>query len=386
MLLRLPRQISLAPASAGSDKAKSLPGSVFQRLGDLLARRSQSTLIALTCGLLLLVGVVDYLTGYEISVLIFYLLPVSLAAWFVSRRFAVLVSSLSVGIWLAGDIGAGAIYHNKALLAWNTTIVLGFFLVVTWLLASLRRSVLDLEARVHQRTIALTEEIAERARLETEILEISEREQRRIGHDLHDGLGQHLTGTALAGQVLGDRLEARGLSTEAAETGRVVELIEEAIALTRSLAHGLSPVSVEVEGLTAALMELAASTKAQFYLPCEFHCDQAAHIDNPATATHLYRITQEAISNAIRHGRADRVDITLNQENEGTQTVLTIRDNGIGLSLQGTMRREGQGLRIMAHRARMIHATLEVQPGEKEGTIVRCCVHAATVPRHPLPR
>ena len=232
MTLRSPRQTSPASLGTGLDKSTPPPNSALQSLGERLARCSQPTLIALTWGLLLLVGGVDYLTGYEISVTIFYLLPVSLAAWFVSRRFAVLVSSLSVGIWLAGDIGAGAIFRNKALAAWNAAIVLGFFLVVTWLLASLRRSVLDLEERVHQRTIALTEEMEERARLETEILEISEREQRRIGHDLHDGLGQHLTGTALAGQVLGDRLEARGPSTEAAETGRVVELIEEAIGLT----------------------------------------------------------------------------------------------------------------------------------------------------------
>ena len=124
-------------------------------------------------------------------------------------------------------------------------------------------------------------------------------------------------------------------------------------------------------------MELADSTKAQFYLPCKFYHDQAVHIDSPATATHLYRITQEAISNAIRHGRAGRVDITLHQEKKGAQTVLTIRDNGIGIEPQETMRRAGRGLRIMAHRARMINAVLEVQPGPKEGTVVRCCVSSA---------
>ena len=373
-------EICLAAPRVGADRANPLSSAALQRLGQRLARCSRPTLLALTWGLLLLVGGVDYLTGYEISVTIFYLLPVSLAAWFVSRRSAVLVSSLSVGIWLAGDIWAGAVFRNKALLAWNATIVLGFFLVVAWLLASLRRSVLVLEDRVRERTIALTEEMAERARLETEILEISEREQRRIGHDLHDGLGQHLTGTALAGQVLGDRLEARGLSAEAAETGRVVELIEEAIGLTRSLAHGLSPVSVEVEGLTAALTELADSTKAQFYLPCQFHYDQAVRIDSPVTATHLYRITQEAISNAVRHGRADRVDITLHHEDDGDRTVLTIRDNGIGIRPEERMRPGGRGLRIMAHRARMINAVLEVQPGPKEGTVVRCCVASAAAP------
>jgi signal transduction histidine kinase len=318
-------------------------------------------------------------------VLIFYLLPVSIAAWFVGHRFAVFVSILSVAIWLAADIGAGATYHNKIILVWNATIVLGFFLVVTWLLATLRRSVLDLEARVRQRTLALTDEMAERMRLETEILEISEREQRRIGHDLHDGLGQHLTGTALAGQVLGDRLEARGLATEATETNRVVALIEEAIALTRTLAHGLSPVSVEVEGLNVALSQLAGITCAQFYLPCEFRCGPKVHVDNPATATHLYRITQEAISNAIRHGRTGRVDISLDADESGEGTVLTITDNGVGLDAT-SKRREGQGLRIMRHRARMINATLEVQSAPGGGTVVRCRVRPAQAPGAPVLR
>ena len=336
-----------------------------------LSRWPRAALVALTFAALILVGLVDYFTGYELSVLIFYLLPVSLAAWFVTRRFAALISLLSVGIWIVGDVGAGAIYNDKIVFAWNATIILGFLLVVAFLLDSLRTSLLELETRVRQRTIALRVEMFERDRLEKEVLEISEREQRRIGHDLHDGLGQHLTATALAGQVLGNRLAEHQLAAEAEEAGRVVTLVEEAIELTRSLARGLSPVALETEGLTVALAELANNTTAQFYVPCELHCQPSVHFTDPIAATHLYRIAQESISNAVRHGRASRVDVTLEQADKG-QLTLAIQDNGRGLPPPGDRRREGQGLRIMAHRARMIGARLDVSSPDGGGTLVRC--------------
>ncbi len=343
-------------------------------VGQWLAAWPRPALMILTLTSLVGVGLVDYLTGYEFSVLIFYLLPISLAAWFVSRRFATVVSFLSIGIWITGDVGAGATYASKMVLVWNAAIILGFFLVVATLLNSLRALLSELENRVGQRTVALTEEIAERDRLEKEVLEISEREQRRIGHDLHDGLGQHLTATALASQVLGNHLAARQLDPESAEADRIVELIEQSIELTRNLARGLSPVVVETEGLSVALAELATHTTAQFYLPCELDCrGDLSHID-PATAMHLYRIVQESISNAVRHGRASRVNIALAESGDAARLTLTIRDNGTGLPPTHARRQGGQGLRIMAHRARMIGATLDISPAPGGGTVVRCAL------------
>ena len=364
----------LTAADARQNVVESQAQTFLGHFSARLARWPRPALVALTFTLLVLVGVVDYLTGYELSVLILYLLPVSVAAWFVDRRFAGLISLLSVGIWIVGDIVAGATYTNKVVFAWNATITLGFLLVVAFLLDSLRTSLLELESRVRHRTTALTEEMFERDRLEKEVLEISEREQRRIGYDLHDGLGQHLTATALAGQVLGNRLAERAQNGEAAAAERVVTLIEEAIELTRSLARGLSPVAVETEGLTVALAELAAGTTAQFYVPCDLHCAPSVHFTDPIAAMHLYRIAQEAISNAVRHGRASRVDITLEQEAE--RLTLTILDNGRGLPPPGGRRPEGQGLRIMAHRARMIGGQLEVASTASGGTRVRCLLDA----------
>src|SRR5271165_1988590 len=111
--------------------------------------------------------------------------------------------------------------------------------------------------------------MAERERLERELLEISEREQRRIGHDLHDSLCQHLTGAALAGQVLEEKLAARRLP-EAGDASKVVELVEEGISLSRKLAKGLHPIEMEAEGLMQALEELVATSTELFKVSCRF--------------------------------------------------------------------------------------------------------------------
>ncbi len=350
---------------------------------DRLGARSRSFLIGTTFSFLLLVGAVDYLTGYNLSFLTFYLLPVSLAAWYIGRSFAVGIASLSVAIWLAGDIAAGAIFANKFILGWNAVIALAFFLVVISLLHSLRVLLRDLEARVHQRTAALTLQMRERERLEREVLEISEREQRRIGHDLHDELGQHLTGTALAGQVLSDQLASLALPA-ADDAERLVGLIEDAIELTRALARGLSPVALDSDGLMMACRELAEQTSARFRLNCAFSCEPPVIMDEPIAATHLFRIAQEATSNAVRHGRARHIEIVLTREAKSVR--LSIADDGIGLSEAPRLgRQQGLGLRIMAHRASMIGATFEVCRGEAGGTVVVCSLAqpGLALPRSP---
>ena len=171
----------------------------------------------------------------------------ALAVWFVGDVFGIVVSILSVGAWVWGDLKAGARYSTPFVPVWNALIAVVFLFVVVGILARLRKFNRELEERVRQRTVALANEIKERARLEHELLGISEREQLRIGHDLHDSLCQHLTGTALAGQVLGEKLAEKSLPEEAA-ANHVVKLVEEAIDLTRTLARGLHPADLEGEG------------------------------------------------------------------------------------------------------------------------------------------
>ena len=342
-----------------------------------LERRSRRTLICAGLAILVVIGIVDYLTGFEILFSVFYLLEVGLATWFVGRGFGFLMSVLSVVVWIGGDKLAGARYSRPFVPIWNAMILLVLYFVVVWLLHRLRQLHNELETKVRERTQALTEEMAERSRLEKEILEISEREQRRIGHDLHDSLCQHLTATALAGQVLGQKLEARALP-EAASATKVVELIENGIALARTLARGLYPVEMEAEGLMVAFEELARNVSSVSRVVCIFECEPPVLIHDAAVATHLYRITQEAISNALRHGKAKRIGISLNERHG--QIMLTVEDDGAGLPEDW---REGNGLgtRIMEHRATMIGGSISIEPNPTGGTLVKCFFPAPTAPK-----
>src|SRR5664279_645957 len=298
------------------------------RLLERLERRSQPFLIIAGLVVLVVIGVVDYLTGFEMLFSVFYLLEVGLAAWFVGKGFGLVMSVLSVLVWIGGDLAAGARYSNPLIPAWNALILMVFYFIVVWLLTNLRALHRDLEARVRQRTLALTREMAERQRLEEEILRVSEREQRRIGHDLHDSLCQHLTGTALAGQVLGERLAAKSLP-EAADASKVVELVEEGINLARNLARGLYPVEMEAEGLMGAFRDLTDNITNRARVRGVFECAAPVLIHDDGAATQLYRIAQEAVRNALQHGKPKRIGVTLAER--GSVVTLTVEDDGVGV-------------------------------------------------------
>lgn len=212
-------------------------------------------------------------------------------------------------------------------------------------------------------------EITERKRLEYEISQVSEVEQRRIGQDLHDGICQQLAGIELMSQVLEQNLEKKS-KTQAAKAGEIARHVREAIAQTRSLARGLSPVVLESEGLMAALQELSESTEKVFRVKCEFDCPRPVLVSNNTVATHLYRIAQEAMANAIRHGKAKRLEIQLVES--GDKIVLTVRDNGTGFKTTDASVK-GMGLRIMQYRAGMIGGTTTFQ-NEQRGALVTCTI------------
>lgn len=343
-----------------------------------IERRSRPFLITLSLVFLAVVGIIDYLTGFEISFSVFYIAGVGLAVWFVGRGFGFVLSVLSVAVWMAGDLAAGAKYSSPLIPVWNAAVLLAFYCIMVWLLATVRSFSKKLEIRVQQRTLALTREMAERERLEKELLEVSEREQRRIGRDLHDSLCQHLTGTALAGQVLEEKLSAKALP-EAADANKIVELVEAGIMMARNLARGIYPVEMEAEGLMAALQELATHSTQRSKVACVFEHASPVFIDDATTATHLYRIAQEAVSNALRHSQATRIVINLSEQNG--QVTLTVTDNGVGLP-DGWQSGEGLGTRIMAHRAAMSGAAFAMAPNPAGGTRVTCSLANARLYRH----
>jgi signal transduction histidine kinase len=324
--------------------------------------------MAVTFGLVAVIGAADYLTGFELSLLVFYFLPVCVAVAAVGWRFGTLIAVLSVATWLVGDFAAGAHFANPFVPGWNALIALGTYLIVVWLLASVIGLHREMEERVVQRTAALTEQIAERVRLEKVVLEITERERRAIGHDLHDGLSQHLTGTALVAEALGARLASRS-PEDAAEVRKIVGLIERGIEQTRSLAKGLLLAEIESDGLVNALHDLAATIRDQSRTTCAFTCEDAVSLEESGTATHLYRIAEEATRNAARHGRARNIALRLQPEGGGL--TLEVRDDGSGLPPPAS-RGQGLGLRIMAHRAAIIGASLSVEALPEGGTRVAC--------------
>jgi signal transduction histidine kinase len=334
------------------------------------------TFMAAVCvAIVIAVGFVDYLTGYKTFFFIFYLLAVFLAVWFVAVSFGVLISALSVTAWISTNIAAGERYSSLFIPAWNATIMFVFYLVVVGLLARLRTLHKELEELVRRRTAALTQEIQGRLRLQKELLETSEREQRRIGQDLHDSLCQHLTGTALAGHFLGQKLAGKSLP-ETAEADRLVELVEEAIELTRTLARGLHPIEIRTGRLTDNFQELANGTSERFKVTCSFECPEIAPLFDVNTATHLYRIAQESITNAVRHGKAKHINICLDSADH--EIVLTVTDDGVGLP-ENARSGDGMGLRIMAYRADMIGATFNIERLPTNGTRITCILPSGNV-------
>jgi len=214
----------------------------------------------------------------------------------------------------------------------------------------------------------IARDITQRKRLEREILETSSREQRRIGHDLHDGVCQQLAGIALLTNTLADRLET-GERVDPAEVEKISALINEANRQTRAVARGLFPVRLEDNGLMSALEELANNSRALFKINCTFTCGQPEPVVENSIALHLYYITQEALLNAVKHGQAHTILVTM--QPSGTRWSLSIRDDGRGFatnSVPGT----GMGLRIMHYRARVIGATLDLKSQPGSGTQVTC--------------
>ncbi len=216
--------------------------------------------------------------------------------------------------------------------------------------------------------LCILRDVTERRKLEKEIQEISEREQRRLGQDLHDGLGQALTGINFLAKVLQQKLTAKKLD-EAKEAANISMLINQSLSHCRELARGLCPVALEDNDIHAALQQLSDNAEKIFGVNCPVIFDPDIKIEDNPIAVHLYRIAQEATTNAIKHGKAKNIHISL-VRNKGNM-ILRIKDDGCGLP-KDALKRKGMGLRVMQHRARMIGATLEMEQAKPKGTLVAC--------------
>lgn len=218
----------------------------------------------------------------------------------------------------------------------------------------------------------------ERRRLETQVLSISESERQRIGQDLHDSLGQTLSGIGYLAAALTRRLADKSLP-EAKDVEKLEQIIDNAVAMTRRLARGLTPVGIRGDSLTTGLKDLATSAEEMFDINCTVQHDQVV-INDSTVATHLYRIAQEALTNAVKHGKAQRVEIELTKAQKHVS--LKILDNGIGIEDENERPSEGLGLRIMKYRAGMFGATLDVHRVQPHGTVVHCSFNQSEQVNH----
>jgi len=217
-------------------------------------------------------------------------------------------------------------------------------------------------------SVAVFRDITEFKHAEQEIVEISGREQRRIGQDLHDGLCQTILAAQFTGRVLAEKMRGRALRPLRADLREMQEHLHNAIAQADVIARGLYPVELDTQGLMAALKELAPNMERTYHIRCRFVCPKPVKIARPGTASHLYRIAQEAVFNAIKGGGAKQILIRLTgRRGQGT---LSVVDNGCGIS--PNPRRRGMGLALMAYRARMINATLDIERRKSGGTRVLC--------------
>lgn len=240
---------------------------------------------------------------------------------------------------------------------------------------SLRAAHEDLETRVQKRTAeladanqALQDEIAERTRLEKEILYVGAHEQQRIGQELHDGLGQELTGLGFLAKSLHRRLRAQGLP-EAETAADLDRGIPEVLGQVRGIVRGLLPLELGAEDLLPALQSLTAGVEERTDISCRLESSGPLEdIDNDK-AVQLYRIAQEAVTNAVKHGQAQHVTVAL--KSDRGQITLDVSDDGIGIDPDaGGV--SGSGLHIMRYRARAIGGTLDVNRRPGGGTRVTC--------------
>ncbi len=226
----------------------------------------------------------------------------------------------------------------------------------------------DESGNIHT-VVLMHEDISERKRLEREILEIEERERQRIGHDLHDNLGQQLAGISYKIGSLKKTLEEK-LIPEAEAAARIKFLIDNAKEHVKNLSRGLSPmVGKRGEGLIEALKELVSRAEEIFNISCVLKYDETIPVHDGTMIVHLYRIAQEAITNAVQHAAPEHIEISLKKEHD--KITMMIKDNGTGIP-EISERNNGMGLQIMKYRSNMIGALMDIQPDINGGTLVTC--------------
>jgi signal transduction histidine kinase len=380
-------RMRLSPAASAA--AGVLDGCMWAKKdGRDLLRIRPAKLWALTIAFMgvLAVAFVDWGTGAEVSLSLFYLLPISFAAWFAGRTLAIALSIVAASLWLTCDMMAGATHSYPFIPYWNAAIRLAIFVLITWLVVRIRLLTSELDALVERRTAALEAEVTRRKLLQREAVEISHREQERIAHELHDNLGATLAGVAFRLKAMAEKFEQEGPGPAATQARDVLKAINDALGQVRSFARLLDPVDGGAGNLGSALGRLAAETQDVFGISCTAEVSPAIPGITTDRAQNLYRIAQEAVRNAIQHAGARYVEIFVKVADEYLE--LMVRNDGKAWQPPVQLT-EGLGLRIMRHRTEILGGTLAIQPDQCGRTVLDCKVPlrpAAPPPPRPEPK
>jgi len=335
--------------------------------------KSKFSLLALAVAGVLVVGFFDYITGYQISMFLFYGVPILFSVWFLDWRSTTLIVLLSAIAWWWADRATGHPYFASWLEVWETVVRLLFFVFVAiggTAMKSRRDSMMELVANMRRMR-----------ELEREVVAAGERERHRIGADLHDGLCQYLAGITCVTNSLHEDL-ARLFPPLAGTAAELDELLKDAVVQARNIARGIAPVQMEDDGLVLALDELAANTRRIHEIDCDFDTEGEIRVPDCEIATHLYLIAHESTSNALRHGHATSISIRLRVD--ANEIRLSIRDNGIGIH-DAAASTTGMGLRSMRYRAGVLNGALDITSVRGNGTEVCCRAPLTAAPAPPAP-
>ncbi len=317
---------------------------------------------------LLLVGVIgwiDYVTGWELSLFVLYALPIVMVVWKTDRDIGFSFAFLCAVTWWAAQLGSNPFQTNLGL-AWAAVGRLFYFAVLVVAADAVKAQRENDRARI--------EALEHAQAMEREILRTSEREQQRIGRDLHDSLGPHLAAIGYAATFLTNELRKRD-QPEVAKAEQIRELVTEAVSLTRDLARGIFPVQMDGTGLATALEDFALTTSRLSGRSVTFCEIGDTSVADPEDGMNLFRIAQEAVNNSVKHGEAKNINILLSKSEESLR--LVIADDGRGIAPAGP-ESKGIGLHSMKYRARALGGEIEFKSNPAEGTIVSC-----EIPLHP---
>jgi signal transduction histidine kinase len=309
--------------------------------------------------LTLVIGFLDYMTSWEVSLFVFYGIPIFFVSWCIGRSFGIAFSVLAAAVWFAANLPTHPYLTQEGYL-WAGVNRLFYFVFVAVGGTAMRKLRDENVARVEALTLA--------RKLEHEVIRAGEREQIRIGQDLHDGLCQNLAAIDCATECLREELLA-SRSEQVSTVTQIQKFLKETIVEARNLARGIFPVQVESEGLASALNELTIKTNFRREVTMSFDTSGDVELEEPAVAVHLYRIAQEAVGNALAHSGATHIDVCLHREDSALR--MSIRDDGRGF-LPDTGQPEGIGLRTMRSRAQLIGAELTIESGQGRGTAIEC--------------